>query len=764
MVDGATADMSSISPSRRRPLRVLHIYRRFHPDYTGDGIYYTKLIPIIAASDVESEVLVLETKPDSGRATDRHEGIIIHYLSNQTTDASVLATLLWLMRNIWRFDILHVHSHIDRWFMSYIFARLCRRRVIFSCSLDDSPTQLFKTYQRQYRRVAAFLSRSIDCFVVISPHLLRLSQESTAERRIRFIPQGVALGPRPVVPADRLSARRALGLNADDFLLLNVGSITRRKNVLFLVQALAAIPDPQVKLVIVGPSLEDDYMQEIASFIGEHQLADRVIFTGFSDRPQTYYTASDVFVFSSRSEGFPNVFLEAMSESLPIITLFLPGLVDFIIDHGRTGFLASTMQQFVGHIETLRDDPALCAMMGAENRRFAENNFDLRLIADAYVRLYRHTRSGSEPATHGFFPDFRVRFTNFVARGPAAVGLEVIETPRSWRPILQVVIDTESEFEWDKGTWTDQGQVSSIGGLDRSMELFRSNGVAPALVIDHPIASQERSVRIIQRLHREGCEIGVHPHTWSTPPTVEPRDDWHSFAGNLGPKLQLAKLSNLTHQIEDILGQRPIMFKAGRYGISGDTLDALEELGFAIDLSVCPFYNFSSIGGPDFSLFTAQPGWFRHTHRLMSLPTTAGWLGLLRANDRAARAVGSRGGKALRLDRVASRLNLLYPRRLSPEGNSLAQMKQLTRQLYDHGLRVFTLSLHSPTLQAGNTPYTRTADEVDTLLADVAQYLRYFRDELGGELSTPWGIYQRLSALTAAPAAPVPSQRVRAAP
>jgi glycosyltransferase involved in cell wall biosynthesis len=747
----------------RRALRVLHIYRRFHPDYTGDGIYYMKLIPIIAGRGVASEVLVLETKPASGLASDVHDGLRIHYLSNETVNAGFRGTLAWVLRHIWRFDIVHVHSHTDRWFIAYILARLCGRRVIFSCSLNDSPTQLLASYQPRYRRIVAFLSRSINQFVVISPHLLRLSQQSTPGRRLRFIPQGVILNTASALPVDHVAARRAVGLDPDDFLLLNVGSIIRRKNVLFLVQALTEVPHPNVKLVVVGPALEDDYMQELADFIAEHGLGDRIIFTGFSDNPERYYAACDVFVFASLSEGFPNVFLEAMNWSLPIVTLFLPGLVDFIIDHGQTGFLASSLQEFADHIASLAGNRDRCLAMGKENNKFAERNFDMRLIASAYVELYQETPRTPSLPSPALFPDFHVRFSNFVASGPAAVDLDVIDTPRTWRPILQVVIDTESEFEWDRGTWTDHGQVASIGELRHRIEVFQKHCIAPALLIDYPIASHERSIRIIQALHREGCEIGVHPHTWSTPPTVEPRDDWHSFAGNLGPKLQLAKLSTLTRQIESILGERPIMFKAGRYGIGADTLHALEQLGFAIDLSVCPYYDFSKIDGPDFSRFTPQPGWFGHARRLLSLPTTAGWLGLLRSTA-APRVIGSPTGKALRLDRIATRLNLSYARRLSPEGNTFRQMQQLTRQLYDDGLRVFTLSLHSPTLQAGNTPYTRTPDDVAVLLRDVDRYLRYFREELGGEFSTPWTIYQRLAELTPPPEHRAPAREAAPAP
>ena len=730
--------------------RVLHVYRRFHPDYTGDGIYYTKLIPFIAEHGVRNEILVLDTVAENDLPTARVDGIEVHYLARAGRPATLGTLLGWLRRHGRDYDILHAHSHTDRWFLAYILARARGIRVMFSCSLNDSPTQLLASYKPRHRAVAALLSRAIDRYVVISPHLLRLALQSTTERRVRFIPQGVLLDQPPPSPEARADARLAQRIGADDFLLLFVGSISRRKNVLFLVEALARIADRRVRLLIVGPALEPDYQAEIDAYVARHALGDRVLFSGFTDDPARFYAAADLFVFASHAEGFPNVYLEAMAHSLPILTLFLPGLVDFIIDHGRTGWLAANATQFVDAIEAARADPAACRRMGAENRRFAERNFDMRLVAKSYVGVYHGlgargriaeppTRAGSELA---------VRFTRELAAGPASLDLRPIETPSNWRPMLQVVIDTEAEYDWDKGVADDGGRVEAASELQRGFELFARHGVLPTLVVDYPIVTQEPGARVIRGLEAAGCEVGVHLHAWSAPPLVEPRDDWHSFSGNIGHKLELAKLVALRDTVCDLLGRRPRIFKAGRYGMGANTLAAIRALGFDIDLSICPYFDFSAIGGPDFSMFDTRPGWYGPARDILSLPTTSGPRGLLRRWPAPVfRLVKSRWARALRLDHNAARARLLYPHRLSPEGSSLDEMKQLTRLLHRDGLRVFTMSLHSPSLQGGNTPYTRTDQDVRAFVDKIDRYLAFFRDELGGEFSAPSALHARLSAV-----------------
>jgi glycosyltransferase involved in cell wall biosynthesis len=734
------------SAADKRRLRVLHVYRRFHPDYTGDGIYYTRLIPHLEAGGIANEVLAFETTTPEGAATAAVEGIPVHYLANRRGGASELALARWMLRNIGRFDIVHLHSHVDRRFTSYALARLRGRPVLFSCTLDDSPTQLLAEYQPYNRPLVRLLLNTITTFVVISPHLLRRSLETVAPDRISFIPQGVALDFAPVTPEDRAAARAALGLDPADMLLLNVGSVSRRKNIAFLVEALARIPDPSVKLAIVGPLLEDDYVAEIRDRMAAGGIADRVILAGFRDDAARWFNAADAFVFASLAEGFPNVYLEAMARSVPIVSTFLPGLTDFIIDHGRAGFMAADAGQFVAAIEKLRADPALRARMGAEHRGFAERNLELGTVASRYVELYRQHDAAA--ATLQPLPDLRISFTRRLREGPAALGLEEFDTPRDWPPQLQVVIDTEAHFDWHKGIATDHGEVSSITGLEAHFDVFRRHGVKPALLIDHPIATQQVSRRIVRQLAAEGCEVGVHLHPWTTPPIVEIKDDWHSFSGNLGGALERAKLATLMRRVEELTGARPTLFKAGRYGLSPNTFDAIEDFGFETDLSICPYYDYSDLGGPDFSRFTARPGWFGRSRRLLSLPTTAAPMGWL--NRRAAavmRVTRSPWGRRLRLSRAAQRVNAFYPQRLSPEGCALADMMNVTHSLRDRGLGVFTLSLHSPTLQVGHTNYVRSEAQLRTLLDDMDGYLRFFREELGGEFTTPRALHARLAAL-----------------
>ncbi len=726
-----------------RPLNILHIYRRFHPDYTGDGIYYTRLAKRLSEQGIGGEFLAFETSSPNGQASAVHAGHDVHYLRDCGLPATTPGLLRWLVANLGRFDLVHLHSHIDRYFLGYALARLAGRPVFYSCTLDDSPTQLITDYRPAFRPMARLLMRSIGTFVAISPDLLRRSLETVSPRRVAFVPQGVALHDAPPGVSGRTAARHALGLAQDDFVLLNVGSVMPRKNQLFLVDALARLRLPRARLVIVGPEIEPDYAQAVRAQVRAQGLEGQVLLAGYQEEAGRYYAAADALVFASTSEGFPNVFLEAMAAACPIVTRHLPGLTDFVVDHGGSGFIANDAAAFAEALAELAHDPARAAAMGRSGRAFAEANLDLDVVAARYARLYREA-CGDKPAPEPP-PRLNVRGVRALSGGPPALGLRPVAQPATAEPWLQVVIDTEASFDWQEGIATDRGEISSIEGLARHIGLFQRFGIRPTLVLDHPVATTPESAEIIRALHADGCDIGVHLHPWTTPPVVEPKDDWHSFEGNLGPPLEARKIALLAEAVARLTGERPSIFKAGRYGLGPDTVETLRRLGFETDLSLCPSYDYSAMGGPDFRRYDPRPAWYGDTGGVLALPTTAAWQGLLHgAAARLLPASDSRLGRRLRVSRALRRANLLYPQRLSPEGNDLPGLCRLVRDLLAQGVRDFTLSLHSPTLTPGHTPYTPDEAALGRLLAVTERFLAAFRDEFAGRFVTTTEMRARL--------------------
>ena len=85
------------------------------------------------------------------------------------------------------------------------------------------------------------------------------------------------------------------------------------------------------KLDIVGEGDEEPLYN---SLIKKYKLQNRIIIHPFTNNIQDYYTKSQVFVLSSRWEGFGLVLVEAMSHGLPVVSSDLPTSLEIMGDIG----------------------------------------------------------------------------------------------------------------------------------------------------------------------------------------------------------------------------------------------------------------------------------------------------------------------------------------------------------------------------------------------------------------------------------------------
>lgn len=312
-------------------------------------------------------------------------------------------------------------------------------------------------------------------------------------------------------------------------------------------------------------------------------------------------------------------------------------------------------------------------------------------------------------------------------------------------PVLHVVVDTEAEFDWNAPFSRGLTQVKAIAAQERAQAIFRRYGVRPIYAVDFPVATQSEASRPLRAFMEAGnCAIGAHLHPWVNPPFDEPVNPRNSYPGNLPPALEAAKLERLVAAIEASFGIRPRFYKAGRYGIGPATIGLLATHGIRVDFSVLPGIDLSERGGPDFRHM--QPTPYLAGNRaaiasgagVLSLPMTRGQIGPLRRRGaRFAARLDSRASRALHLRGLLDRSRLLRQATLTPEGMELGLQLALLHNMVVGGQRVFVMHYHSPSLQPGNTPYVRSAADLDLFLQRIDKVCRYFFEELGGRPGDP---------------------------
>lgn len=256
-------------------------------------------------------------------------------------------------------------------------------------------------------------------------------------------------------------------------------------------------------------------------------------------------------------------------------------------------------------------------------------------------------------------------------------------------------------------------------GLDHvdQLETFQAfcegEGVVPVYLVDWPIAQSKLAAEFLRAPLAQGkAEIGVQLHPWVNPPFEEEVNPHNSFAGNLPRELERAKFANLRDAIETNFGVPPLIYRAGRYGVGPDSTAMLADGGIAIDTSVRANFDYSAGEGPDFSRHPLEPYWLDDDKRLLELPLTTVYWGMLRRQGRWVYPALSRFGL---LKALLSRAGLLERIPLTPEGVTVDEAICGIDIAIDDGLPLLVLSFHSPSLRAGHTPYVRTEDDLQNL-------------------------------------------------
>jgi UDP-glucose:(heptosyl)LPS alpha-1,3-glucosyltransferase len=169
--------------------------------------------------------------------------------------------------------------------------------------------------------------------------------------------------------AHRGPLRTALGVEAQDLLLLFVGRGFARKGLATLLAALARCDEaPRLVLAVVGREAPGRW-QALAARLG---VAGRVRFVGHAVAPERYYAAADVFVLPTLFDPFANATLEAMASGLPVVTTRRNGAAE-ILTPGTDGLVLEQATDVEALAETLRGlrDPARREALGAGARQTA---------------------------------------------------------------------------------------------------------------------------------------------------------------------------------------------------------------------------------------------------------------------------------------------------------------------------------------------------------------------------------------------------------
>lgn len=153
------------------------------------------------------------------------------------------------------------------------------------------------------------------------------------------------------------SCRCNINIEKGEFNIISVGRLTKQKGYDKLIDLMPSIvnQNPSARLYIVGEGEERIRLENQIKDLG---LESFVILSGFLQNPYSMMSQMDLFVCSSRAEGFSLVIAEAMTVGLPIISMKCAGPCE-LLDNGKYGILTSSYDELRDAIIEVANDKTL---------------------------------------------------------------------------------------------------------------------------------------------------------------------------------------------------------------------------------------------------------------------------------------------------------------------------------------------------------------------------------------------------------------------
>lgn len=169
-----------------------------------------------------------------------------------------------------------------------------------------------------------------DTLITINQEDYQFAKKYLKAKRVEYIPGvGIDLQKFQDGTMDREVKRKSLGVGSEDFMLLSVGELIKRKNHEIVIKAVKGMNNPKIKYFICGIGLLE---ADIKAMIKEWGLEEQVHLLGYRRDISELCQAADLFVFPSLQEGLSVALMEAIAVKTSVICSDIRGNIDLIKD------------------------------------------------------------------------------------------------------------------------------------------------------------------------------------------------------------------------------------------------------------------------------------------------------------------------------------------------------------------------------------------------------------------------------------------------
>jgi glycosyltransferase involved in cell wall biosynthesis len=200
-------------------------------------------------------------------------------------------------------------------------------------------------------------------------------------RHLKLNPEKTQLIPNLVDTAflEKYESQECFG---DELKLIFVGRLHFEKGLDLLFRAIK-LCKRKLTLTVLGQGPDEDELKSLADSLG---LREKIFWGGFQPEPYKLMVNCDVLMLPSRTEGFPNIVLEASCLGMPTIAFSAAGGTCDVIKEGVNGRLVKFSTEDLADAVEIFDKNIFDV---ANVKNYARSNFSFSNVSEVYSSLFK---------------------------------------------------------------------------------------------------------------------------------------------------------------------------------------------------------------------------------------------------------------------------------------------------------------------------------------------------------------------------------------
>ena len=284
----------------------------------------------------------------------------------------------------------------------FISGKVLRKKVVFRSTMfgvDDLTglnnkfgSNLYKLRQKINGLMGGYISQSIAM-------TKSFANEYNTNIPVFESAQGVDTEKfKPISVLEKTDLKEKLNIDTDKKtkIILSIGYVIERKGYREVFDSLAKYVDEDFLYIVIGKYKtkefeymyhENENMQELYKY-GKDKLKNKILFVGECNNAEDYYKIADLFILNSKKEGMPNVLLEAMASSLPVIVTSLPGVNNYLTKNNVNSLVIDVNNSLYNCLGFFFRDNAELKKLGLNARQLMVKKYNFSDVTKNMIKTF----------------------------------------------------------------------------------------------------------------------------------------------------------------------------------------------------------------------------------------------------------------------------------------------------------------------------------------------------------------------------------------